>query len=537
VALDIDWDRLSEKQCEDLITALLTELYPHGRRIDGRGGDGGRDYEVPVDGGWHRFEVKSWSEQFGKSQKQQLKASLQTTLRANPVRVTVVVPLDETPGMVAWLDRQQATTSVPLEWWGRTWLETHLAARPHLVRAFARTSLERTLERLAEYHAEQAVLPNGVPDAIERFQRLLALADETDEHYRFRVEAEQGQTIVSIIPRTERSLEQHPITVSAEFAFPADDPHAAEVRAALARSFDFGDPVTVPPEYVAAVRTTLPAGLGKELASGATIAMGPTETIPWDREGRAILVDATGRTLQHLPVRFTSVWGGQRGVVIDVEDPTGCLRVRFRAPKGAGRGEAKVRLAVDRPVIPADLLSPLRFFEALRTAARLRLWAGTQELFSIRMTPVGELPSASLGLMEALARLQEHTSVLFPMPTELTVQEAEAIFVADTLLRDGQVVAHGGSTNVLLTRGRARWLLEAFPTGQIALWQPNEPFAIRIAGHEMPLGLVSIHSACARFDVGALRRHLAQPMDPTDELLELPVLVHAGDGLLIRLVG
>jgi hypothetical protein len=53
----------------------------------------------------------------------------------------------------------------------------------------------------------------------------------------------------------------------------------------------------------------------------------------------------------------------------------------------------------------------------------------------------------------------------------------------------------------------------------------------------MPLGVVSIHSACAQFDAGALRRHLAQPMDPTDELLELPVLVHPADGPLIRRVG
>jgi hypothetical protein len=82
VVSEIDWNELSSEQCENLITALLTELYPDGRRIDGRGGDGGRDYEIPLEGGWHRFEVKSWSRVFGKSQRQQLKRSLQRTLTA-----------------------------------------------------------------------------------------------------------------------------------------------------------------------------------------------------------------------------------------------------------------------------------------------------------------------------------------------------------------------------------------------------------------------------------------------------------------------
>ena len=536
MAFDIEWDRLSETQCEDLITALLTELYPHGRRINGRGGDGGRDYEVPVDGGWHRFEAKSWAKEFGKSQRQQLKATLQTTLKARPVKVTIVVPLDQTPGMVAWLDKQQGTTAVPLDWLGRTWLETQLAARPHLVRAFARTSLERTLERLAEYHAEQAALPNGVPDATERFQRLLALTDETAEHFRFRVEIERGQTMISIIPRTERSLEEHPITISVDFAFPTNDPRAAAAMDALAKSMDYGDPVTVPPEYVANVRTTLPAGLGKELTGGATVTMGPAATIPWEK-GRVVLVDAAGRPLQQLPVRFTNAAAGQQGFIAEVEDVTGSLWLGFRGPRDPGKGDVQVRFTPGEDAIPADLLGPLRFFEALRTTARLRLLAGTQELFSVRVTPVWKIPSGGLGLVEALARIQAATGIFFAMPTELTEQEVKAIVVADALLRDRQVTGQGGQTTLVVTRQRARQLLGAFPSGQIALWQPNEPFAIRVAGHEMPLGPVSIHAACAKFDTAALRHRLAQqPSDPGDQLVELLLMVDASQGPVIRLV-
>jgi hypothetical protein len=129
----------------------------------------------------------------------------------------------------------------------------------------------------------------------------------------------------------------------------------------------------------------------------------------------------------------------------------------------------------------------------------------------------------------------KHAGVFFPLPRELTAEEVKAILMADTLVRDGQVTAQGERTTVPLARQRARLLLEAFPSGRIPLWGPSEPFAIRIAGHEMPLGPVWVHSACAQFDVEALRRHLVQPTNAADQLVELGVVVHAADGPVIRL--
>ena len=153
------------------------------------------------------------------------------------------------------------------------------------------------------------------------------------------------------------------------------------------------------------------------------------------------------------------------------------------------------------------------------------------------MTPVREILSGVLGLVEALARIQEATGVFFALPRELTEQEVQAIVVADTLLRDRQVTAQGGQATLVLTRQRAHQLLQVFPSGQIPLWQPSEPFVIRVGGHEVPLGPVSIHSAGARFDAAALRQRLAQqPTNPGDQLVELRLTVDASQGPVIRLV-
>jgi hypothetical protein len=183
------------------------------------------------------------------------------------------------------------------------------------------------------------------------------------------------------------------------------------------------------------------------------------------------------------------------------------------------------------------LLAPLRFLDALRVATTVRLLAGTRRLFDVRVTPVGDIASSGLGLVEALARIQEGTGVFFALPKELTEQEVEAIVVADALLRDREVTAQGGQTTMVVTHQRARQLLEAFPSGQIALWQPNEPFTITVAGHQVPLGPVSIHAACARFDPAALYQWLAlRPGGSGDQLVELLLTVDASDGPIIRLV-
>ncbi len=45
-----------------------------------------------MNGGWHRYEIKSWAREFGKSQRQQLKDSLKTTLDTSPVKVSIAKP-------------------------------------------------------------------------------------------------------------------------------------------------------------------------------------------------------------------------------------------------------------------------------------------------------------------------------------------------------------------------------------------------------------------------------------------------------------
>ena len=61
----IRWDELGPQKYEDIVSILLSRLYPDAQRIDGKGGDGGRDVQIIDEGNGtiaHAFELKSFTD-------------------------------------------------------------------------------------------------------------------------------------------------------------------------------------------------------------------------------------------------------------------------------------------------------------------------------------------------------------------------------------------------------------------------------------------------------------------------------------------
>ena len=44
--MPIRWEDVGHEKYEDMVSVLLSRLYPDARRIDGKGGDGGRDVQI-----------------------------------------------------------------------------------------------------------------------------------------------------------------------------------------------------------------------------------------------------------------------------------------------------------------------------------------------------------------------------------------------------------------------------------------------------------------------------------------------------------
>ena len=98
--MSIRWDYLEPKGYEDMVSVLLIRLHPTGQRIDGKGGDDGRD--VQIVGGKDglitvAFELKSFTGRMTPSRKKQVERSLDRAAALRPARWTLVVPIDPTP--------------------------------------------------------------------------------------------------------------------------------------------------------------------------------------------------------------------------------------------------------------------------------------------------------------------------------------------------------------------------------------------------------------------------------------------------------
>jgi hypothetical protein len=53
---------------EDMVAVLLSTLHPQAERLDGRGGERGRDVQLSEDGCLDVFELKSFTGRLGKEQ-------------------------------------------------------------------------------------------------------------------------------------------------------------------------------------------------------------------------------------------------------------------------------------------------------------------------------------------------------------------------------------------------------------------------------------------------------------------------------------
>lgn len=534
---EVEWERLSSGQFEEMVSVLLSRQNPKVRRIDGSGGDGGRDAEFPRDGGPEIYQLKGFTGRLNGGRRGQVKSSLKKAAKRNPVAWHLVVPIDPTPKELEWFEDLQREYEFPLRWDGRTWLNAQMAERPFIPRYFLSDERDRVLELLAQINEEKASL-NDIQAGVERMRALATKINELDPYYRFNIAVRNDTVEVSAMPRYEGAELDHPITVNMALTFPNTDEGRAAAKEFQA-AMDFGSPVEVEGQFIQSFSIEGPAGFGGTFAEGGALKIGPPQPREdWEMKFELRAITAEGVPVATLPITLTERTVGRRGVIVRGSDRPGTFAVEMRADIETLRMNLDFRFSSTADHYPHDLLPALGFMSGALPPNKVQVLVGPGGMplgEPIEAPDVVPLDEEYIRLVEDLARLQRETRTFFAMPPEFTHEDLREL--SETLgLLDGNEVVKGWSTASfrLNVTDPQLFLEELTSNAEGAAFVTEGHGEAKIAGHTLPLGKMRTHLPAARVSNLEEVRQAARAASPGEEL-EVQVELEALNDKTLRM--
>jgi hypothetical protein len=471
-----------------MVAVLLSHLHPESVRIDGSGGDGGRDVQITTDAGLQAFELKSFTGRMTSGRRQQVERSLARAATLAPMNWTLIVPIDFTIGEDEWFRKLGGTVSFPIERRGLTWLDAQIAERWFIARYFL-DHLSDEIVRLAEtLNQERAVLAGGAPDAIKRAEALVGQLNEIDPYYRFEITTDGKQSSVKVLPQYKGAERDRPIGGSVRFEFPKDAEGLA-IMEAVRQSFDYGTPVRVPAQYVRELTIDLPAGLGGTFPTG-VVEIGPSA--PGERmAGILACMDPGGSTLAEVPLDMRVVSRGPKGAVLEASDTTGILGLTAKMDVATRRFTISLHADGSLPFYPHEMRPLLRLLDAL----------GPPNVFSIRTGEGKPIASGVVGervpffeewmpeIVEDLALLQWESGMVRKVGPDFTGQELNAVLEAAALIRGETVEVAYEDFSIELKPEAPQQTRESLVGEDVAIYlETNEPHLVAVGGVSYPIG-------------------------------------------------
>ena len=380
--MSIRWEELWERKYEDTVSVLLSRLHPDSQRIDGKGGDGGRDVQI-VRGGdgtiTDAFELKSFTGRMNSVRRNQVKRSLERAAGLGPARWTLVVPIDPTPGELRWFRQLRRDYSFPLKWRGRTWLDEKMAAFPDIRRYFIDDANAEVVRLLLELNKEQAIL-TCVLDAVPRLESLRERLNEIDPHYRYELatvtgtatnwpcdvvfSVQQGDVRVDAYEKYRGAARDRPVSVRATVAVGPEDLPIME-------PLGYGLEATIPHRMISNVTVDLPSGLGGNFSCG-EFNIRPADADMGDPITLSLCIMAEDKVMASYPVQLKEQTSGPKGSVFTGIDSTGWLAMRLTINVVDEEAEAEFRV-IPQSGMPTALVPLCQWLDAFQPDRQLNI--------------------------------------------------------------------------------------------------------------------------------------------------------------------
>lgn len=494
---DVLWERVDADKFERLVGVLLSRLNPEVRRLDGRGGDWGRDAEFLSDEGPILFEFKSFAGRLQRPQRRQIQRSLTRAAERNPIRWTMILPIQLNHHELEWFKEQQEASPFALDWLGLDWLNDQMAAFPDVRRYFLDDGAHQLADLLAQVKEEEAGLAGGVPDATDRMRKILDQANDLDPHYAFEITVAPDGNEVAVKPKYAGAELDRPIKLACDFVFP-DTHEGREVERSIRNVFHYGLPGEIGGDFLRNVKIDAPAGLGGDFPDGTgRLVMKSTGNEGWEQSGTLRAMRGSKR-LEAIPVRLSDLTKGTRGASFLVSDRTGCFQIQLVADIISATAQLHVSFSVSGTATPAELLPTICFLQSLGGADHLELKSGMPNA-DIWALPPGGVDLASMhrlrALCEALTELQRHSDDYFVVPSDVDPDDANVAIWAAQVLR-GEVADGYWDTISISVRdeGLVRLVDSAKSNEPFAFGMDTDDVRVEVFGHTFPIGAVRHHT-------------------------------------------
>jgi hypothetical protein len=432
----IPWSALSAKLYEDMVSVLLSHQHPTSTRVDGSGGDGGRDVQIATPDGIRAFELKSFPGRMTRARRTQVKKSLLKAKELRPIDWTLFVPIDFTPEESIWFDGLRKLVPFPIDRKGLTWLDGQFAARPFIGRYFLEDAANEIV-RLAEIlNHEKTILAGGAPDALERAGAIVDQLNGLNPFYRFEITVGEGVRSIKVIPRYKGAEIDSPIGGKFTFRFPNDEAGRAAAED-FQRAIDFGTTARVPAEYIEEATFDAPGQLGGK-SEPTSIEIGPAAVEATTRTFILVCSSPDGGRIVELPLDFELESHGERGAIWKGKDRTGTLSMVLTADRLDRMFNVKMNLRAVESYYPQDMWPVARFLAALVAPSRFALHAETGERIT-DLTDVETEPWMEPWMPPFMEDLVLVQTAVRKVPATINVAEMNAIGAAAALLRGEEV--------------------------------------------------------------------------------------------------
>ena len=438
----IRWnDPATQAQYEDMVSVLIKRVHPDAERIDGSGGDGGRDVQVPTEDGLVIYELKSFTGRLSTGgRKSQVSKSLTRAAKHEPSQWFLVVPIDPTPGELDWLKEQMQSHGLDGGWYGQNWLDSEMAMRPDIPRYFLEGQSEEVISLLKELRGEELALEDA-RQAVFRARAIRNRLNETDPYYEYALtigKAQQdpppgcamsvqiGDDRIDVIPRYRTAPNDRPITTNVVFQFDKDD---EEHRTAFERAIRYGEPAHLPAKVIKEMSIDAPAGLGVKSMSGELRIEAPVAEIEEATFAHVTALASDGQTrLATQEFELTHRRMGQAGGTLSGADATGLLKLELLGDLETRNLTLNVAYS-HVPVLPAAGLGVARWLEQIRPPNLLELqFVGASRPSGPPITIKEPLVDVDLvAFYDAFRQVQDRAGVSFPVPSDMTEEEWESI--------------------------------------------------------------------------------------------------------------